>query len=265
MPVARNASVRSTPLHRHYDMLKDGLDEGEQTRLAEAHQRDPAPLIQWFRESVAAFAAPIEEPFYPSSGLRKDPADPKYRTRVTEINSTIKFAAHICDGRPLAVENADQLAFRYVDREISPLRTKLSEKMDRFPRRSLDLLFANAQDGRPIFAELKIRGDSLPYFALIQVLALASDLLPRPQLERLDRYYPEQFAWPDEGPFADLYIIAFNPEKGTYYKASFDATERISEKLMASREVSSLVRRIAYFEAGDDLVFSKRFEFPADA
>lgn len=255
----------STPLHRYYNALalKGGLDEGEQTALAEAHAKDPSSLVRRLRQSVEAFTEPIEEPFHPSGK-----ADPKQRrTPVDEIKKTIQFAAQICDGRPITVENTNQLAFRYVDREVSPLRTKLAEEEDRSPRRSLDLLLANAHDGRPIFAELKIGGDRPTYFALVQLLALASDLLPRPQLQRLAKQYPKaQFSWPDGGPFADLYIIAFKPPtRGKYRERSFDATAQISKKLIDNRGVSSLVRRITYLEAtprGDDLVFQSCFAFP---
>ncbi|MGZ4231073.1 MAG: hypothetical protein ACXVVQ_06575 [Solirubrobacteraceae bacterium] len=98
------------------------------------------------------------------------------------------------------------------------------------------------------------------------MLALASDRLPRPQLERLDEQYrTTQFAWADDGPFADLYLIAFKPAaRGKYRKRSFDATERVSRKLIDNREVASLVRRIAYLEAelrGEDLVFHSLFAF----
>lgn len=270
VPAARKAGAQSTPLHRYYNALKEGLDEGEQTALAETHAEDPSPLVRRLPQSVAATrrrcrqltVSSKDEPFYQTR--RVDPAI--RRTPVDQIKSTIEFAAHICDG-PLAVENAEHLAFRYVDREISPLRTKLTKAADRSPRRSLDLLLANAHDGRPIFAELKIGGDRPTYFALVQLLALASDLLPRPQLERLaEQYRTAQFAWPNNGPFADLYLIAFKPpQTGRYRKPSFEATEKISKKLIDNRDVSSLVRRIAYLEATprrDDLVFRKLFAFP---
>jgi hypothetical protein len=262
MPSAKKASARGTSLHRYYNALNDGLAEDEQTTLANSHAVDPSLLVRRLRQSIQAFSGPIEEPFH--SSARTDPN--KSRTRVAEIKNTIQFAAHICDGEPVSVGNAEQLAFRYVDREISPLRTQLTDKKVRSPRRSLDLLLANAHDGRPIFTELKIAGDRLPYFALVQLLALTSDLLPQSQLERLERLYPKKFNLPDDGPFADLYIICLKPEKGTYYKPSFDATEQISKKLLDNREVSALVRRIAYLEAvprGEDLVFHSLFAFPA--
>ena len=265
MRTTRRPSTRNTPLHRYYNALalKGGLDEGEQTALAETHAKDPSPLARRLRQSVATFIDPCEnEPFYETG--RVDPATRS--TPVGQIKSTIEFAAHICDGRPLAVNDADQLGFRYVDREISPLRTKLTNKEDRSPRRSLDLLLVNAHDGRPIFAELKIGGDKPTYFALVQLLALASDLLPPPQLKRLAEQYPKaQLRWANGGPFADLYLIAFKPPTtGKYRKRSLDATEQISEKLIENRDVRSLVRRIAYIEAepyGDDLVFHSLFAF----
>ena len=71
------------------------------------------------------------------------------------------------------MDGYDALDFYYVDRELSPLRTANKDA----PRRSLDLLLANAHDQTPIFAELKIRGDKLAYFALIQVLMLALEFV----------------------------------------------------------------------------------------
>jgi hypothetical protein len=72
------------------------------------------------------------------------------------------------------------------------------------------------------------------------------------------------FRWPAEGPFADLYLISFEPERGTYFDASLEAAERISEKLAKAPFIGERVRRIAYPEAvpkGDHLGFERRFSF----
>jgi hypothetical protein len=126
----------TTALRTYYDALH-ALTEREQTVLAEAHAADPTALIHRFDQSVRAFGAPINEPFYTTT--RADPA--RQRSRPDQINSTIKFAAQIADGSQRLVSSAPSLAFRYVDRELSPLRSTGS---DRRARRSLDLLLARS-------------------------------------------------------------------------------------------------------------------------
>jgi hypothetical protein len=187
--------------------------------------------------------------------VRSDPA--AQWSAPDQIDSTIKFAAWIADGMPRPVEPAPNLAFRYLDREISPLRTTRS---NRSARRSLDLLLANASDGLPIFAELKIGPDRPSYFALVQLLALAADLLPPSQRERLRRHAGASgLEWPDAGPYADLYIISLNaPRTGAYRARAFTATKQISERLISDASFAAQIRRIAYLEAvpeNDTLTF----------
>jgi hypothetical protein len=156
MAAALQSRRSISPLRAYYNALEE-LKEYEQTALAEAHANDPALLVRRFYQSVEAFSEPIREPFY--NARRADPSDPKYAASPTEVNSTIKFAAQICDGSVRPVEHDDALAFRYVDREISPLRTTGEP---RAPRRSLDLLLANAQDGAPIIRRrlLELHGEA---------------------------------------------------------------------------------------------------------
>jgi hypothetical protein len=232
-----------TPLRDYYDALH-ALKEYEHTVLAEAHALDPTLLLRRFDQSLSAFNAPIAEPLYDT--VRADPVG--YREPPDQIDSTIKFAAEISDGAPRPVTPTAALAFRYVDRELSPLRTTGE---NRPARRSLDLLLANADDGLPIYAELKIGADKPSYFALVQLLALAADFLPPSQRDRLQQHAGvSQLNSPDAGPYADLYIITLNaPTAGAFRARSFSATRQISEKLIADRSFSAQIRRIAYLEA----------------
>jgi len=248
----------TTPLRDYYDALHS-LKEYEQTALAEAHALDPTLLLRRFHQSLSAFNAPTMEPFYDTT--RADPDG--YRTPPDQINSTIKFAGHICDREPRPVSPDVALSFRYVDRELSPLRTTGDS---RSARRSLDLLLANADDGLPIYTELKIAADKPSYFALVQLLALATDLLPAAQRDRLQHHAgAARLKSPDEGPYADLYIVTLNaPATGAYRSRSFSATKTISEKLIADKRFSAQVRRIAYLEAvpeASGLTFRSRFAY----
>lgn len=248
-----------TQLREYYDALH-ALKEQEQTALAEAHAKDPRLLLHRFRHSLKALdGLAIDEPFYPPQ--RKDPRTE--RTPVDGIKKTIHFAAQVCDRRPRAVKGASSLAFRYVDRELFPLRTTA---LGRVPRRSLDLLLANRDDRTPIFAELKIRGDRLAYFAFVQALMHAAELLLPTQRQRLSAHtHATHLEWSQQGPFADIYIIAFEPPtRGTYRERSLVATEQIAKRILEYEEFSRYIRRIACVDAfvmDARLVFEKRFAF----
>jgi hypothetical protein len=258
-------SLPVTPLRRYYAALL-ALTEQEQTELAETHAEYPWLLARRFRLSITALndEPEIDKSFYPPG--RTDPSALPPRP-TDQIRSTIQFAKQLCDRRPRTVVGAKELGFRYVDRELSPLRTT---DLRRAARRSLDLLLANAHDRTPIFAELKIRGDKLPYFALVQALMLSAEFLVPSQRVRLSKHFPEaDLAWSEQGPFADVYVIAFDPpSRGRYRERSLRATEHIACRLAEDVIVSQYVRRFAYLDAfvkKASLVFEKRFAFgPSD-
>lgn len=274
LPTARNLDFRddlpvrdvtylTTDLRRYYDALApESLEEREQTILAQDHAERPAPLLRRFRKSVAAAEQlpPLSsQDFYPGTSKRKDPRTHELSERG--VVSTFDFASQLVD-RAHLVAGCDELGFAFVDREIFPARSTEEIRMD---ERQLDLLLA-ASDGLPIVAELKIRKDKPAYYALVQVLMHASELVSRSQRDRLARCYPAAgFRWPEQGPLIDVYLIGYEAdESGTYRGDSFAATERISEKLMADRRFRAVVRRIAYLNAslpGDALEFERRFEY----
>jgi hypothetical protein len=89
----------------------------------------------------------------------------------------------------------DSLSFYYLDREIVPTRApgvRLADERSSAAGPRLDLLLANASEGRPIVGEVKLtneRGspDKDSFFALIQALTAAAYLLPPSQMKRLRR------------------------------------------------------------------------------
>ena len=248
-------------LRQLYDALGN-LKEQEQTALAELHAEDPTLLLRRFRESVKVLTKVplIADPYYDSA--RKPLPFPP--TPVHAIKRTEHFASRLADRRPRHVKGAEELDFYYIDREISPLRTATTDA----PRRSLDLLLANAHDRTPILAELKIGPDKPAYFALVQVLMLAVELVVPAQGARLLAHRPTKGRLRLDRRLADLYLIAFNsPERGKYRPRLFQATERIAEQLVEDRLVSEYIRRVAYLDAraaGGSLRFTKRFAFGRD-
>lgn len=91
-----------------------------------------------------------------------------------------------------------------------------------------------------------------------------AELVAPLQRKRLAAHYDGKFAWPfEDGPFADLYLIAYEPPKtGTNRDASFQLSKQIAEAFNQDVEVGCSIRRIIFLEAeqrGDALGFSLRY------
>jgi hypothetical protein len=184
------------------------------------------------------------------------------KLRKEPLKETKHFAAHLKDGRRYEVEHGGDLAFRYVDREIFPLRST-EEDGPRPDVRWLDLLLVG-DGGRPIVGELKIGGDSLAPLALVQALMYAAELSSQSQLKRLAKHYPEAtppFIAEVEGPRLDILVISFEAVEGTNRKRGLELAVRLRDLLMADGEgrVSKVIGRIEFVDAilgSDGLTFS---------
>jgi hypothetical protein len=254
-----------TQLRQLYDGLA-ALKEQEQTALAENHAEDPELLLHRLAHDVETVAEydDLVEPFH-DEGKRVGLVDPP---PLADLKSTDDFAAHLANEQLWPVAGGEELAFRFVDREIFPLRSTRKDG-PRAARRSLDVLLASG-DGLPIVGELKIRQDKPTYYAFIQALMYAAELSSPPQRDRLASLYREaEFRWPAGGPFLDLYVIAFEPPiRGKYRQRSYEAVEKISEQMVGDPRCASVIRRIAYIEASaerDQLTFKQSFAFSAGA
>jgi hypothetical protein len=184
--------------------------------LAEQYKDHPEQLVELFARSVSAFdsyANPDEE-FVGTT--RVDP--PKIKT-LAEIETGPKAAAYLKYRNPnISIEGLGD--YLYVDREVEPARTTIksatmANQYDDEARTrstsaiSADLLLRSLLDGRPTVGEVKLStasgDDADPFYALIQALALASQLASANQRGRLRRYY-EGFA--EDGPL-DVLVFLF--------------------------------------------------------
>ncbi|MGZ4248399.1 MAG: hypothetical protein ACXVUE_08855 [Solirubrobacteraceae bacterium] len=150
--------IPRTPLQRYYKRVCD-MSYAQRLELAGDLVRDPSPLVEEFRASVAAFE-PYANPeaFYSNPG--RAPKAPRTRDAIVR---THHVAWHLRQQSILEVHGAPALRARYVDYEIAPTRTTghaISD--DGGSWRSglfVDLLLASCDDGTPIVGELKIRAD----------------------------------------------------------------------------------------------------------
>lgn len=97
----------------------------------------------------------------------------------------------------------------------------------------------------------------------------ASEFQSESQRLRLKSHpFGSDFTSRDDGPFADIYIVAFkSPTTGRFRERSFNATQLIAERLIGHEDFSRHVRRIAYLDAvaeDDTLLFKKRFAFGSE-
>jgi hypothetical protein len=130
----------------------------------------------------------------------------------------------------------DSLSFYYIDRELLVTQAKglAAPTSPETASLRLDLLLANARDGLPLVAELKVTTperespDKNPFFALIQALACASYLLPPAQMARLRRHDRGRRLKVDNGRL-DIYVVTVRepPASRSWFELR-DAAERLS-------------------------------------
>jgi len=235
--------------YRRLHTALGALKEDEQDALASYHAEHPEMLIHRFSkdvDSIEGFEIGDEE--FHGDGRRPLPDPPSSMEGVTSTNLFTSVLE--ADSGQLVKADRD-VEFRYVDREIFPLRTTVPGG-PRPDRVSVDLLLASP-DGLPIIGELKVKRDKPAYPALIQALRYTVELSSASQISRIaSRYHESGVRFVENGPRLEVLLLSVPfTEPETYWKSMRDYTEQISEKLMHRGRVAEVVRRISYVEAVD--------------
>lgn len=180
------------------------------------------------------------------------PKDTKKRQRdkqkFAQQSKTRVFAAALTMLGEEVIEVAGEpdLSFRYVAREIVPARAPDYRWPSKSKPPQVDLLLAHV-DRTPIVAEAKIARDMDPFFALIQVLAMASQLATPAQLDRLrhEKNYPEAFD--PKATKVDAYVVMAGTASGTWtnLKTFAESASELAEALMQCQPITDSIRRIA--------------------
>ena len=266
--------IPATDMRHFYLLLQDFNSVDFHAAMAREAERAPVPqrLAQRFRTSVEQFSVycNVEEPFHPAA--RPDLPQPGELLEIASTTALTGLLRDQCDGIG-EVANDPELNFNYVDREIVPTRnTGGAEFGDGGSGKRLDWLLANQQDRRPIIAEVKVSNDMNPFYALVQMLMYAAELVTRDQARRLLRHYellriPELDGPGDEDlPSVDLYLVLCNYNWRNQVRSElFEVTERLCERLMEQPAITSHIRRIACLDARLDdqrhLRFQKLFHY----
>lgn len=209
---------------------------------------------EFFHDGALAPDAPAASRGVPAPGACAPvPAPPP-----AAIERTVHFASWLDTSETCPVDEAPELAFRYVDRELDCMRTSTSVNLeDGTPSKKallLDLLLANASDDTPIITELKICDDEDALYGLVQALAAAAVLVTAAQRTRLRNVYSLDAALRNGGPYVDIYVIFFKPPRTGTWPRILERSLMLAEGLLAQPEVSALVRRIEFLHAEHEVV-----------
>jgi hypothetical protein len=255
-----------------YMVLQDFTSAEFHLSMAREAERAPVAkkLAERFRESVEQFSdyCNPHEPFYPARHELDNPG------QVREIDGTYTLTGVLVHqhGGIGEVENDPGLNFRYVDREIVPTRTtgraRFADGRSAICGKRLDWFLQNSTDRRPIVAEVKVGNDKNPFYALIQTLMYAAELVTFNQTTRLTNHYP-QLQFPEvtnEGiPALDIYLVLYNYNwRSDVRTGIIEVTERLCESLMEEPAITSHIRRIACLECSmkeERLHFTRLFRF----
>jgi hypothetical protein len=242
-------------LHNTFKVLK----EEELDALAQFHAEEPGLLKYRYGKDadlVSSFDLD-DEAFH--GGNRTPLPDPPTETEDIANGNDFASALELTRDSILAVD--EDVTFRYLDREIFPLRTTRQDG-PRPGRIALDLLLAT-RDNLPVVGELKVRRDRPAYPALIQALRYAVELSSPRQLNRIAVNY-EGIIIPDEGPQMEILLLGVPFDEPAHWKSMFDATKTISSHLMDGGSIAQSIRRISYVDASlesGQLKFTTRFSF----
>jgi hypothetical protein len=214
-----------------------------------ARQLTPTALASAFTTSVDQFRSYRNvEPFYPATRPALPVPSPGQR-----ILDNRDLAILLNAQKTAVVVNDPSLNFRYVDYEVVPARntgraTYADGKKGTTWVRLDQLLVVE----RPAIAEVKLRNDKNPFYALVQVLTAAAELLTPAQRDRLGQHYPQLGAISD--PTVDIYVITYRShENGPTWHQLRDQTEDMCRALSAIRAVRQHIARFALLELQDPM------------
>jgi hypothetical protein len=251
-------TIPFTKMRQRYRDLQ-GLNTDEQLTMALAAKA--SDLAADFRESVGAFNEySNQEPFFETT---RKPL--KALQDIEEIKRTEHFAAVLKAQGYARVEANPHLGFKYAERELVPARTTGGAKYANGDSAThlirFDLLLVGEL---PILSELKLQGDNgSAFYALIQLLASASEMAAAPQRTRLWKYYSDHLPKQRAARF-DLYLMFYQFNIRSKPKvAILNRTDQLAAELLTYPEVAANVRRIVALDSDwpkrTELTFKKVF------
>ncbi len=203
---------------------------------------DVIPLRNEFVDAVTACASYDlrDEPFFPQDPTGRVAPDFRKSTGTVVITDTFSKLAAI------RIAARTPYAFRYIEREISPLRTPRGRYADgdlasKSGAGGVDYVGVVDADGDrpciPVLGEIKRGGDKDTFYAFLQLLTYLSEIASAPQTARASRFLfqgrlPPRTRW-------DLHVLLadFNPRSAA--EPLIESTRRLVTSFKAALASSS--------------------------
>jgi hypothetical protein len=236
--------IPHTKMRKRYEDLAGLRTMSDQ--LKAARETDAGVLAADFAASVKDFDAYENgEPFFEKR--RRPLKDP---LTIERINRTEYFASVLESQKAVEVVDYPELGFQYAEREIVPSRTTggahYSNGNDARNLIRFDLLLFG---DLPILGELKLPSDSTAIYALVQLLASASELASPKQRDRLFEHCLRDWQRGGDDRF-DLYLIFFNFNRRSKPRCEvLDRTNKLVADLLTYSQINKYIRRIAAFDS----------------
>lgn len=260
-PDIRRKIIPQTKLRRFYESLRLFSQYAIHEALAQSLERGSTnKLERLFEASFKHFESyqcsevAFYDPGYHRDWYEKYQPKPKSFAKclVARLTPTDERQNHNVGGCP-------PLDFTVIDYDLSLRRTPGNALFEdgRHGRTSgsggMDLLLRNKSDHTPIIAEIKAKGDTNMFLALVQCLVYAIELTTPNQLNRLQHAYNDANDFNDvtEASKCDIYIIYQNPIVQDRVPKLLNETLAIANSLFGNPDsaVRQHVRRIAFISA----------------
>jgi len=238
-------TVPQTRLRGRYKSLSKVVAESK--RACDRLLIDVTPLRDEFLEAVGAWKADdLRSERFHAPNTRRVP-----KTRGTTIVTNLLKNGDICVSAPVPY------TFRYIDREISPIRTPNGHFADGTTARTsgsggIDHIgMIEGAPCIPVLGEIKYANDAEPFYAFIQLLTYLSELSSEAQLARASHFlFNDRISYPTSW---DLHILLadFNDRgsRGRLIKDTIDLAAKFKTAMAPYRE-AALLGRISCLRMG---------------
>ena len=245
-----NRVIPTTKLRNFYSLLRDLTTSTQLEILNDFSGKKLKRLVKIYNESKVHFSRynNVDEPFI-SNVKRGDLPNKVSKIKNTNDITSLLEQKNKTNNKVLSNSNFD---FRYINREVSTIRTSRSEFDTGKSAKSSGLggldFIGISTNNIPILGEIKVNNDEDPFFALIQLLTYLSELTTQNQIKRINKHKLFGINIDDDSKFYLYIMFHHNQKLKTGWKEIYNKTKLLSDNL---KHKIIEVEKIVYLNIND--------------